>query len=82
MVRLTKAEIWFRKGRLSYRRGDALPENIWPDEEWCRPLNEGQCFWLGYMVERGLRIMSQTRHEDAVRDYIEHGVDLPPDFNA
>lgn len=68
-VKLTKREIWFGKGRVSYRRGDHLPENIWPDEEWRGALNEGQCFWLGYMVERGLRIMAQTRHEEAVRDY-------------
>lgn len=79
-IRLDRRLIWYKKGAASFHRGDPRPRNTWSDQEWHGALNEGQCFWLGYMVTRGINLYRKMKHEEAVRDYIEHGFDLPPDF--
>lgn len=70
----------FLRGRRLFKEGAPMPENRWLDEEWNGPLNDGQAEWLGYMVERGITIYRDMKHREAVRDYIESGIDLPPDF--
>lgn len=76
-----RREIAYRQGQRAFKSGAPRPENIWPDEEWAGALNEGQARWLGYMVARGLKILRDSKRQEAVRDFIEHGIDLPPGFN-
>lgn len=71
----------FLRGRRMYNEGAPKPENRWSDEEWNGPLNDEQAEWLGYMVERGTAITKESRRREAVRDYIERGIDLPPNFS-
>lgn len=78
--RIDRREIAFHRGQRDFAAGAPRPENIWPDEEWAGALNEGQCHWLGYMVARGVTLMREAKRQDAVRDYIERGIDLPLDF--
>jgi hypothetical protein len=79
--RVDHREIAYRQGMRAFNEGYPRPDNSWPDEEWRGHLNEGQCRWLGYMMARGLKILAEIKSQDTVRDYLEFGVDLPPDFN-
>lgn len=56
-----------------FRLGKPRPENTWSDEEWRGLLNEGQCRWM--------RQEQVKNHAEIVRNYIEHGIDLPEGFN-
>jgi hypothetical protein len=73
--RLSRREIWFHKGQASFRQNGPMPVNAWPDDEWHK-LNDGQCFWLGYMFARAKDIL----RKENVRKYIENGEDLPPNL--
>lgn len=69
----------FERGRRRFREGKVPPKKP-PDEEWNGPLNDGQIEWLGYMLERALKLDHEERHREAVREYVERGIDLPPDL--
>lgn len=78
--KVDRREIAYRQGMKLFHAGKPCPANTWTDEEWHDALNEGQCRWLGWMMARGFSIWKDIRHKEAVRDYIEHGIDLSPDF--
>jgi hypothetical protein len=42
-----------------FRDGKFRPQNIWTEEEWAGPCNEGQCEWLGWMIERAHKLESE-----------------------
>ena len=78
--KIDRLEVAYHQGRMAYRREDPDPENVWSDEEWNGPLCDSQARWLGYKVEHGLTLLREDRRREAVRDYIERGIDLPPEM--
>ena len=71
-------EAAFNEGRLLFLRGGERPPTP-PDDKQC---TADEARWLGYMLERARKIMKADLLREAVREYIEHGHDLPPDFRA
>lgn len=80
VLRMDRLEIAYRHGRMAFQRGDLAPDNVWSDEEWNGPLCDGQARWLGYKVTRALTMLREDRRRNAVQDYIERGIDLPPEM--
>lgn len=81
--KLSEKELWFKKGEQSFRSGRPNIENTWTEEEWRESPNIGQCFWLGWMFARAQSIMmgiNSDNKRDAIRNYIEHGIDIPDRF--
>lgn len=54
----------FERGRQMFRDGVFITRNIWSDEEWRGPLNEGQCEWLGWMMGRAAKLSAEFRARD------------------
>jgi len=81
VIQIDRRELAFRNGMKLFVDGRPCPDNVWSDDEWAGVLNEGQARWLGWMLGRARKLLHEMRHADAVRDYIEHGIDLPPDFS-
>lgn len=59
------SEKWdaFERGRLMFREGVFRPANVWSDEEWRGPLNEAQCEWLGWMMERADKMTREWKRQ-------------------
>lgn len=71
-------EAAFNEGRLLFMRGGERPPQP-PDDMQCT-LTEA--LWLGYMLERALKLLADEKRREAIRNYIESGDDLPPGFRA
>lgn len=68
----------FNEGRLAFMRD--IPQPPRPADDGSEQGTQKEAFWLGWMLERGNRLIKEIKRREAVRDYIERGDDLPPDF--
>lgn len=49
------------RGRKAFERGDPIPPM--PSEEDAKELTVAFCYWIGYMLARGKKLMEQWRVE-------------------
>lgn len=67
-----------------FRDGVFRPRDIWTDEEWRGRCSEGQCEWLGWMIERSRKLkaeMAEAKFMEAMNDWANGGGPLPDDFS-
>jgi hypothetical protein len=83
ITKLFQLDIWFKKGEQAFRNNKPNIKNIWSEDEWNPPRYKEQYFWFGWMLERGRGILDEIKNErrkEIIKDYIESGYDLPPNF--
>jgi hypothetical protein len=56
--------IAFEHGRQMFRDNVFRPRDVWTDEEWAGPSTIGQCEYLGWMFERGKKLMAEYKERD------------------
>lgn len=71
----------FERGRQMFRDCVFRPKNLWTDDEWGDALCDGQCVYLGWMFERGQKLMNELRaieHKLAWQRWV-HGIGPLPE---
>lgn len=73
----------FERGRQMFRDAVFRPRVGLEDDEWSGPCTEAQCEWLGWMIERGLKLKTEWDKEEMrsrLHDWAERGASLPDEY--
>lgn len=64
---VSESDKWeaFERGRQLFRDDVFRPNISLSDEDWLGPCSVEQCEWLGWMMERGCKIMREIKREES-----------------